>query len=255
MTVAFFADEESYDPIEQVETLQNMLVGRATGDFPEDEEYTTIRARLLADDNIKPYLPRFVKTCRSLGQFWGYIKQYPTYAERSEAIWSEFRPLLEKLEDASSTPSDMLVSEALTRLNTEHVQQIWEQALSRRMDDPDGAITVARTLLESVCKLLLDEFQESYSERDDLPKLYRRVAQQLNLIPDQHTEPVFRQILGGCQSVVGGLASVRNKLGDAHGQGANPVQPAPRHAELAVNLAGAMALFLVQTWENQAKGN
>ena len=61
----------------------------------------------------------------------------------------------------------------------------------------------------------------------------------------QHTEKVFRQVLGGCTAVVEGLGSLRNKLGDAHGKGRLPVKPAPRHAELAVNLAGAMATFLV----------
>jgi hypothetical protein len=49
--------------------------------------------------------------------------------------------------------------------------------------------------------------------------------------------------------VVNGLASVRNRLSDAHGQGRKPVRPASRHAELAVNLAGTMALFLVATFE------
>jgi hypothetical protein len=37
--------------------------------------------------------------------------------------------------------------------------------------------------------------------------------------------------------------------GDAHGQGRNPIRPTPRHAELAVNLAGTMAAFLVSTWK------
>jgi hypothetical protein len=37
----------------------------------------------------------------------------------------------------------------------------------------------------------------------------------------------------------------------ARWQGRNPVRPAPRHAELAVNLAGAMAVFLVATHQAQ----
>ncbi|WP_334364405.1 abortive infection family protein [Bradyrhizobium sp. AZCC 1578] len=49
-------------------------------------------------------------------------------------------------------------------------------------------------------------------------------------------------------SVVEGLGSLRNKIGDAHGQGGKPVRPSARHAaQLAVNLAGAMATFL-DTW-------
>src|ERR1019366_2124876 len=37
-----------------------------------------------------------------------------------------------------------------------------------------------------------------------------------------------------------------------HGQGKRPVKPLPRHAELAVNMAGSMASFLLATFE--AKG-
>src|ERR1035437_2732880 len=56
-------------------------------------------------------------------------------------------------------------------------------------------------------------------------------------------------ILGGAHSVVDGLANLRNRLGDAHGQGKRPVKPAPRHAELAVNMAGSVASYLLATFE------
>ena len=74
-------------------------------------------------------------------------------------------------------------------------------------------------------------------------------AEKLNLAPSKHTEDIFKQILGGCHSVVQGLGALRSRVGDAHGQGKKAVKPAPRHAELAVNLAGAMATFIAQTWE------
>jgi len=44
------------------------------------------------------------------------------------------------------------------------------------------------------------------------------------------------------------LATLRNGLGDAHAPN-RPVRPLPRHATLAVNLAGTMASFLVETWQ------
>jgi len=61
-------------------------------------------------------------------------------------------------------------------------------------------------------------------------------------------EQVFKQILGGCATAVNGLAGIRNKLSDAHGKGPHAARPSARHAELAVNLAGSMAAFLVSTW-------
>ncbi|UKJ76701.1 abortive infection family protein [Azospirillum brasilense] len=73
-------------------------------------------------------------------------------------------------------------------------------------------------------------------------------SEHLQLAPDQHTEEVFKTILGNCQNVVNSLASIRNKLSDAHGRGRKAVRPSARHAELAVNLAGTVATFLVSTW-------
>jgi hypothetical protein len=86
----------------------------------------------------------------------------------------------------------------------------------------------------------------------DLSKLWALTADQLNLTPHQHQEEVFKAILGNCQAVVNHLEAIRNRIGDAHGQGRRPVKPKPRHAEFAVNLAGTMAAFLISTWKDRA---
>jgi hypothetical protein len=104
-----------------------------------------------------------------------------------------------------------------------------------------------------VCKRILDETDTKYDDKDDLPGLYKAVATQLNIAPSQHTEHTFKRILGGATSVVEGLGSLRNKIGDAHGQGKKAVRPSARHAQLAVNLAGAMATFIVETWNGRQK--
>lgn len=135
------------------------------------------------------------------------------------------------------------------KLDMQYISAAWDKARARRHDDPEGAITAARTLLESVCKHILDESGVEYGDNADLPKLYGLTSKELNLAPSQHTEEAFKRILGGVESVVNGLANLRNRLGDAHGQGKRPVKPAPRHAELAVNMAGSVASFLLATFE------
>lgn len=185
----------------------------------------------------------------------GVFAKYPvqSFPEKDRAIkqhlFDEFQPVIERLESAPRSPSDNQASEAIAQFDTIYVAEIWQQALERRVSNPDAALTSARNLLESVCKHILDDLEVGYDEKADLPKLYKLTAGQLNLAPSQHTEKVFKQILGGCTAVVEGLGSVRNKLGDAHGKGRKPVRPAPRHAELAVNLAGSMATFLILTYE------
>lgn len=152
---------------------------------------------------------------------------------------------------AIGSPSDATISDTLAKFEPEQVHARWTAALDRRSDDPAGAITLARTLLEDVCRWMLHDLDIPAADQDDLPGLYRKLSKALKLAPDDHSEQIFKQILGNCQSVVESLGALRNKLGDAHGGGPKRARPAARHAELAVNLAGSMATFLVATWETR----
>ncbi len=236
--------------LEHAESMQNMMVARATGGDAGDFEYSQVRAALLDDPSIAQLIPKMVKTCRSPSQFWSFIKKIEQYEPRRQFIWSEFRPLLDKLEQVGA-PSDMAITDTLERFDSDHVHAAWQKTLSRRASDPEGAITMAKSLVESVCKHIIEEMEgkESLVRGDDLPSLYRKASRLLNLAPDQHIEEIFKRILGGCSSIVTGLGELRNKVGDAHGQGARPIKPSPRHAELAVNLSGTMAAFLIATFE------
>lgn len=236
--------------LRMVESVKNMLVARATGSQTEYSEYEEYRLKLISDSRTKDRLPRFVHTCRSMGEFWGFIKsKVDGYEPRRQYLREEFDPLLTYLENWNVAPSDDGTAAALQKFDSEHVTEAWRKAQDRKATDPEGAITAARTLLESVCKHILDEMGEEYSDKSDLKTLYNQAAKLLNLSPSQHTEQTFKQILSGCYSVVEGLGSLRNSLSDAHGKGRVGVKPLPRHAELAVNLAGTMATFLVATWE------
>ncbi|MCH8240986.1 MAG: abortive infection family protein, partial [Planctomycetes bacterium] len=59
---------------------------------------------------------------------------------------------------------------------------------------------------------------------------------------------------GNCQAVVGGIAFLRNNLGDAHSREPGAAKPTEADAELAVNVAGAMATFLVRSWHESRTG-
>lgn len=240
--------------LEDVESLKNILVAAATGQGNADEEYSRLRRTLLKDASIRDKPPRFVRTCRNLGEFWPLIKeQEGTYADRRRFLAEQFDPVLTFLEQQSVVPGDEAASVTLNKVDSPHIADAWQKALERRTSDPSGAITAARTLIETVCKHILDAQGIVYGDSDDLPKLYRLTADSLKLSPSQHTEQLFRKILGGCHAIVEGLGALRNRHSDAHGTGKAGVRPAPRHAELAVNLAGTMATFLLATWDARAK--
>lgn len=154
-----------------------------------------------------------------------------------------------KLTTLGRGPADEEIASKLSTIDSEHVRGAWEKALARKATDPEGAITAARTLVETVCKHILDDAKRDYPDNADLPKLYHHAAEVLYLSPNQYTTKLVKQILGNSQAVVSGLAALRNSLGDAHGKGKDEMKPDSAHAELAVNLAGTISTFLVSVWE------
>jgi replicative superfamily II helicase len=236
----------------EMELLQNTLVATATQDTCNKGDYNELRSKLLSHTELRQLTPEFILTCRDLGHFWQFIKRkFAHYAERREFIWESFAPLLNYLEQTGGSPSDQVAGHSIQESGQTYITSEWEKCLQRRAIDPEGAITSSRSLLETVLKYILDELQEPYKSSDDLPALYRKAAKRLNIAPEQHTEDVFKQILGGLISVVNGFAALRNRYGDSHGKEKKYIRPSERHAKLAVNLAGALASFTLETFEKR----
>jgi hypothetical protein len=229
-----------------------MITSVATGGDMQDWEFRLLRDSLIGDPDILPHVPKFIRHNVNSHGVWEDMKAYHSgngaYAARRAYIAREFVPLLDFLQ-SSPAPADAHVDAILARYDGQAVRAVWSKSLERRERDPEGAITAARTLLEEVCKHILDDAKVSFDDGWDLPKLYYHASSQMNLAPSQHSEEVFKKILGGCNTVVENLGGLRNKIGDAHAGGRARARPAPRHAALAVNLAGSMAMFLIETWE------
>jgi len=235
---------------DRAHALVDNLVDEATGGNASQEDFLLLREFFTKHGDYGKLLPEWYPSKRSTNQFWQFIKhQFPTYAERRSFLWNEFEPLLSHIESASSVPATDDIEAQLANLNSEAVSRVWRLILYRLPEDLEGAITLARTLIESVCKHILDDRIVEYDSTADLPVLYRAVASELNLAPEQHQEQIFKQILGGCSGVVSGLGAIRNKLGDAHGDGRLKIRPSKRHANFAVNVGASMALFLLETHE------
>ena len=240
--------QEVQTEYERANALINLLIDHATGALADDSDYLALRQHFL-DSPHASLLPTWIQSKRSLNQFWQFIKnKYSTYAERRTFLWDEFESLLQTLETGGINPSESDMEVVLDAYDAEGVRRSWKRVTKRISNDPEGAITASRELIETVLKHILDDCNVSYDpHRTELPQLYKLVQKELNLAPEDHQEKIFKQILSGCSGVVNGLGSVRNRLGDAHGKGAANVRPLPRHARLATNLAGTMAMFLIET--------
>jgi hypothetical protein len=140
---------------------------------------------------------------------------------------------------------------ALDTSESEVVRECWRKAVERVSTDPAGAITAARSLLEAVCKYVIEESGDTNDMSLELPRLHKKAAELLKLDPRPEVAESLRRVLQAGATIVDGLAHLRNKLGDAHGKGRHSPKPAKRHAEFAVMIAGAMTGLLLATLDAQ----
>jgi len=233
----------------KVNYFYNLILTRAINHSVNDEHYTLLRADILNHHVLKGHLPDYIANHPQIQGFWQFIKGQGGYRDRENFIISTFGPLLKASQTILNVANDHILTNVHQNIDMDYISRDWRKALNRLKDDPEAAITSARSLIETVCKYILDSSGVEFDDGIDLLKLYKLTAKQLNLSPEAHTEQVFKQILTGCVSVIEGLGTLRNKHSDAHGKKITNIRPSARHAELAVNISGAVCSFLLQTFE------
>ncbi|UBQ01880.1 abortive infection family protein [Curtobacterium sp. TXMA1] len=125
--------------------------------------------------------------------------------------------------------------------------------LRRDLDaDPAAAIAHCKELLESQCKLVLEALRVESSDREDLPKLYRKTAEALGIhaaaVPgDNRASDAIRGMLRSLAALVQNVAEARNAMGTGHGR-ATPSRAEPRHARLVFNATVAVAEYIAEVW-------
>lgn len=97
---------ESDDLSIQVEHFKLGLISRATGNGYDDKEYRQLRKLILGIPGIEELIPRFIKVCRSVDEFWEWIKaEKSSYSERRILLTEYFNPIIEFLEYEESDGS------------------------------------------------------------------------------------------------------------------------------------------------------
>ncbi len=136
-------------------------------------------------------------------------------------------------------------------LSDEYVRELAGKCDSRlASDDLDGAVTVARTLLEAILSELeirLASAKGNY--KGDLPKQFKQVTRLLRMDEQRSDlDDRFKDVIRGLVMVANGLAPLRNKMSDGH---ARERKPAPHHARVVVNAAKTVSAFLVESYAYQ----
>ncbi len=156
------------------------------------------------------------------------------------------RQLLEKAQ-GHLTPTDRSLNSAFGHLPDQHLRSRWDKALSRRQSDPSGAITAARSFLESTQKWILEQRGSSISDRK---RLFSATLQQVGLA-GQGTP--MSGLLNDIDKLLLSIAQVRNQHGDAHGPADGSSDLTSAEAALCVNVAGALGLFLLECHQAGSK--
>lgn len=119
--------------------------------------------------------------------------------------------------------------------------------------DPEQAIGSTKELLESVVKTVLVAYGETITDKERFPTLLKRAQKRLNLDPSDLDVNVkgrdtVRKVLNSIGQVADGINELRNAYGSGHGR-TRRSGITPRHARLAVNAGAALAVFLIETFE------
>ncbi len=129
-------------------------------------------------------------------------------------------------------------------------EQIQKSQQKIEQGDYDGAITNARSLVESFQEELIRKAGVEVPDyAGDIGKLYKTTKKVLNLDPSQKDlSENLKQMLSSLNGLVMGIGGLSNKMGDRH---ARTYKPEIHHAKLAVNSAFIFCEFLLDSYEYQ----
>jgi hypothetical protein len=164
--------------------------------------------------------------------------------------------IVSRIETGAVPPALTRLSGTAQTLNFDTVSRDLKRALDTAHTDPESAVTSACSTVESVCRLIILELGGELPNKKDIKGLFNAVKKPLGLSPDRKdldTEIAddVRKNLSGLATVVEGIGALRTHGGDAHGRERGYVRIDPRIANLSINTASTVALFLIETWQRK----
>ena len=115
---------------------------------------------------------------------------------------------------------------------------------------PDFAFDLAKALVESVCKTILEDIGHPAEPTWDAPKIMRETTTYLAILPPGHPNAAkardsITKTLNGLHTTMRGLCELRNDYGlSSHGRDGFSARLDLRHATLAAQAADTIVSFL-----------
>ena len=167
---------------------------------------------------------------------------------------------MQLVESGQETVPLIMLGELLASIRFDTAKRDLDRALASSRNDPEDAVTAACSMVEDVCKSILNELGESIPGKKDVQGLYNALKRPLDLSPDRSDiDPVIaedvRKVLSGLFTVTAGIGSLRTHGGDAHGRERGSARLDARIARLSIHAASTLALFLIETWQRRKTGS
>ena len=187
--------------------------------------------------------------------YWG--SGVSRYEEKYARIYQKCKAIMDRLEGSSSVIAKT-ADNLKEKFSSEYMSKQIELMVSMQSTNPTNAIGMAKELIESCCKTILEDLGIAWSKTDDVPQLTSKTMDALNLLPanvqetDQGADAITA-VLGNLRAIPSKLAEIRNPFGSGHGKSASFQGLEERHAKLAVGSSITFVDFIWSTYENQKK--
>jgi hypothetical protein len=158
-----------------------------------------------------------------------------------------------KIVGALGIPSRTL-EEFIRDKDSSSIKIEFQRALTNVESNPREAVSAASNILESLCKVYIDEERLEQPAKQDLKPVWAIVRKHLGFDPSSIEDQDLQTILSGMIAVVEGIGALRTHASSAHGAGKKSYKIEPRHARLAIHAAHTVTLFVLETWSKRKSG-
>lgn len=244
-------------------TLDSLFMyAGAPGDPPPESKHAKALAwlrRVNQDESVEPLevLGRLIE-----GYMDEEIEGYGSWAEDRQKEKTRINKALQnaKLQYVSggrvigslAAPSISL-EESIKKRNISVLSEEFDRALRTVETSPKDALSSACNILESVCKIYIEEEGLEMPAKQDLQPVWSVVRKDLGFDPSQVEDRDLKEILSGLIATVHGVGALRTHASSAHGSGMKSYRVEPRHAKLAIHAAHTIVLFVLESWDKRKK--
>lgn len=153
---------------------------------------------------------------------------------------------------ALGTPSKTL-EEFVRDRDIAALEHEFNRALENVNQDPREAVSAASNILETLCKVYIEEQGLEMPAKQDLKPVWTVVRKDLGFDPSRVEDQDLKTILTGLLALVDGIGALRTHASSAHGAGKKSYKLESRHSRLAVHSAHTVALFVLESWERKKR--